>query len=241
MNSRKILISAKVASLIALDSCFSQREGFDIEVYADSHELLEQARRQKPDIIYLCPACSKDDRTCYRLLNEDSRIDNIPVVAVVDSSRLNDLVHVKHERPADVLFTPVSPHMFLASARRILGLAARAFPRQQTSLLIHFGSDIQQLKTACAFNLSTGGVFIASDDPPALDSAIHIQLDILTSEEPILCQGVVTWHNNFVKPTLPEMPAGFGVQFASLKIADLFAIRTFIEELSKIGSSQIEY
>ncbi|MDY0189154.1 MAG: PilZ domain-containing protein [Desulfuromonas sp.] len=240
MENKKILISAQVKNLISFDSSFSEREGFTILTSQDATDLLTIARTQAPDIIFISPACTKDDRTCCRLLKEDSRINHIPVVAIVDSTKLAELNHVQHERPADVLFTPVNTHLFLASARRILGLASRAFPRQQTSLLIHFGLEPQDLHTACAFNLSTGGVFIATDNPPPIDAAIYIQLDLYTAEDSILCQGVVTWHNDISDPSRPEMPSGFGLQFASLKITDLFAIRTFIDELTKNGASPLE-
>ncbi|OQY20239.1 MAG: hypothetical protein B6I36_01880 [Desulfobacteraceae bacterium 4572_35.1] len=238
MNRNTILISAKAEDMLSLDINFSEREGFTILSSTDASNFLDIARTQKPDIIFLCPASTNEDYTCYRLLKEDNRISEIPVVVIVDSAKLRELKHMQHERPADMLFTPVTPHMFLASARRTLGLAARAFQRQQTSLLIHFGIDPQELHTACAFNLSTGGVFIASNTAPPLDSAIHIQLDIQTADEPIICQGVVTWHNDIVKPVRPDVPAGFGLQFASLKIADLFAIRSFIDELSKVNLSK---
>lgn len=232
MEHKKILISAKVETLINFDSHFSDREGFTILSSKNSADLLDIARTQTPDIIFISPACTQEDRTCSRLLKEDNRISHIPIVVIIDSSKLAKLNHVQHERPADVLFTPVNTHLFLASARRILGLASRAFPRKQTSLLIHFGLEPDNLQTACAFNLSTGGVFIATENPPPIDSAVHIQLDIHTAEDSILCQGVVTWHNTTPEPERPEMPSGFGLQFASLKIVDLFAIRKLIDELS---------
>jgi Tfp pilus assembly protein PilZ len=238
MISKTILISAKVKTLIDLDGSFSEREGFTLLVAKDTGDMLQLARTKEPDIIFISPASTKEDSTCYRLLKEDSRINHIPMVAIVDSSHLAELTHVQNERPDDVLFTPVNTHLFLASARRILGLSSRAFPRQQTSLLIHFGATNEQLQTACAFNVSTGGVFIATENHPPLDDSVHLQIDLITAIEPILCQGVVTWHNDAQKPVRPEMPTGFGVQFASLKVADLFAIRNFIDEMAKVGKNQ---
>ena len=228
---KKILISAKIDELLSFDDNFSDREGLIILVGKDTDELLQLARTENPDVIFASPSCDQDERTYCRLLREDNRISDIPVVAVVDSSKLAELNHVQYERPADVLFTPINIHLFLASTRRILGLAHRAFPRLQTSLLIHFGMDVNNLRTACAFNLSTGGVFIATGRPPEINETVSIQIDLSTATEPILCQGVVTWHNNIEKPARPEMPVGFGLQFNSLKLTDLFAIRSFIENL----------
>lgn len=226
---KKVLISAETNKLLTFDDNFSDREGLIILVGKDSTELLLLARTENPDIIFTSPSSDQDERTYCRLLKEDTRISNIPIVAVVDSSKLAELSHVQDERPADVLFTPINTHLFLASARRILGLAHRAFPRMQTSLLIHFGLEENNLRTACAFNMSTGGVFVATGRPPNIDETVFIQIDLSTASEPILCQGVVTWHNEIEQPARPEMPVGFGLQFTSLKMTDLFAIRSFID------------
>lgn len=234
-NQKKILISTKVKELLTIDDNFSEREGFSVTVGADYSDMLKIARNDAPDIIFAAPSCTKDDFTCCRLLREDNRVASIPVVTIVDSSKLSELNHVQQDRPADVLFTPINTHLFLASARRILGLPHRSSSRLQTSLLIHFGLDEQKLRTACAFNLSSGGVFIATDHLPKVDETVYLQIDLETAEEPILCQGVVTWHNHSDQPSHKEMPGGFGVQFASLKVSDLFALRNYIKGIDTPG------
>lgn len=229
----KILISAKVKALLPFDDHFTCCDGFSIQVAKDTKEFLQFAREQHPDVIFTSPSSAQEDRTCCRLLREDSRISDIPIVAVIDSSKLIEFNHIQYERPDDVLFTPINSHLFFAAARRILGLAHRSFLRLQTSLLIHYGLTPDTLRTACAFNLSSGGIFIATDNPPAINSEVALQLDLPTANESIRCQGVVTWLNTNDQPLRPEMPAGFGVQFLTLKIADLFAVRAFIESLTK--------
>ena len=238
MKQKKILISEEVKDLLTIDDNFSEREGFTVYVGKDYAELLSQARDNAPDIIFASPSCNQDDFNFCRLLREDNRISSIPVVTVVDSSKLAELNHVLHDRPADVLFTPINTHLFLASARRILGLPHRSFSRLQTSLLIHFGLNEDNLRTACAFNLSSGGVFIATDHLPKIDETVFIQLDLSTAESPIFCQGIVTWHNHNEQPSHPEMPGGFGLQFASLKVADLFALRNFNKSIETSGDQR---
>lgn len=235
VKQNKILISEKVKDLLTIDDNFSKREGFTVYVGKDCADLLKQARGDAPDIIFASPSCTQEDFNFCRLLKEDNRISSIPVVTIVDSSKLAEINHVLHDRPADVLFTPINTHLFLASARRILGLPHRSFSRLQTSLLIHFASNEDNLRTACAFNLSSGGVFIATDHLPKIDETVFIQIDLSTAESPILCQGVVTWHNHSEQPSHPEMPGGFGLQFASLKVSDLFALRNFIKDVEPSG------
>ena len=101
---KQILISEKVKELLTIDDNFSEREGFTITIGTDSADLLKKARNDAPDIIFAAPSCTKDDFTCCRLLREDNRISSMPVVTIVDSSKLAELNHVQQDRPADVLF-----------------------------------------------------------------------------------------------------------------------------------------
>jgi len=230
---RTILITTEINKLLNLDDSFSEREGFIIRVAADCDDLQEIARRDRPDIIFTASSFSSNDAICCHTLKQDAAFSDIPIIAVVDSNKLAELNHVQRERPDDVLFTPVSTHLFLAAARKALGLKHRAFPRQRTSLLVHYGNDPAAMSKACAFNLSTGGIFIVTEQLPAVDDKMHIQLDIPTAEQPIVCQGVVTWLNQAKNPVRPDSPTGFGLQFTTLKVTDLFNLRAFIAQIDQ--------
>lgn len=233
MAEHCILISSDVQDLLNLDDDFSRKEGFSLLVASSAKDLLKLAREHHPSIIFLIPSMELDQRNCCRLLKEDSRVANIPVVAVVDSAAAEDLEHCHHARPDDILFTPINTHLFLTSARRILGLAHRSFSRLQTSLVVDYGSDKNAQRVACAYNLSTGGIFIATETPPGVNEQIFVTLTLPPSKTPLQCEGIVTWINYSKTPAYPEIPAGFGVQFMSLNIADLFAIRNFIDNEEK--------
>lgn len=234
MAQHTILISAEVQNLLNLDDDFSKKEGFSILVASSAKDLLKQAREHHPHIIFLIPSLELDQRNCCRLLKEDSRVSDIPVVAVVDSTAAEDLDHCHHARPDDILFTPINTHLFLTSARRILGLAHRAFSRLQTSLVVDYGTDKNTMKVACAYNLSTGGIFISTETPPQVNNQVHITLVLPPGKEPLHCEGIVTWINHTKTPAYPDIPPGFGVQFMSLNISDLFAIRNFIDSQEKM-------
>nr|WP_320114367.1 PilZ domain-containing protein [uncultured Desulfuromonas sp.] len=234
MAQHSILISADVQALLKLDDDFSRKEGFSILVASSAKDLLKQAREHHPDIIFLIPSMEVDQRNCCRLLKEDSRVSDIPVVAVVNSAAADDLDHCHHARPDDILFTPINSHLFLTSARRILGLAHRSFSRLQTSLVVDYGTDKNQKRVACAYNLSTGGIFISTETPPKVNKQVFISMALPPSKETLHCEGIVTWINHTKNPAYPDIPPGFGVQFMSLNISDLFAIRNFIDSQEKI-------
>ena len=240
MAQHSILISAEVQSLLRLDDDFSQKEGFIVFVAESAKDLLKKARDHHPDIIFLIPSLELDQRNCCRLLKEDSRVSDIPVVAIVDSTADEDLDHCHQARPDDILFTPINTHLFLTSARRILGLAHRSFSRLQTSLVVDYGLTKTKKRVACAYNLSTGGIFISTETPPKVNEQIHISLILPPSKEALHCEGIVTWINHAKAPAYPDIPPGFGVQFMSLNISDLFAIRNFIDNQEKIRCTPAE-
>lgn len=229
MSGHLILVSAEIQALLQFNQDFSRREGFELLVGNDGEDILRQARTRRPDIIFVAPQLSCQNPTCIcRQLKEDDQLHGIPVVAVIDGNDPDERRHCIAARPDDVLFKPINQHLFLATARRVLGLAHRAFYRLQTSLIVQFGPARDQLRAACAYNLSSGGIFIATETPTPLNSSQFILLDLPTGREPILCQAIVTWINDRDQPNRPEIPAGIGLQFLSLSLSELFAIRDYI-------------
>ena len=62
-------------------------------------------------------------------------------------------------------------------------------------------------------NLSVGGLFAATEQPPPRGQVVSLELDLGDSHtHPIL--GTVTWVNDGHDPRAPELPAGFGISRA---------------------------
>ncbi|MDY0291224.1 MAG: PilZ domain-containing protein [Desulfuromonadaceae bacterium] len=230
MAEHTILISATAQKLLNFDYTFAARENFNLIVAQDSADLFITARAQHPDIIYITPNDSETHTTekcCGLRLKDDPATKDIPIIAILDGNNKSDLKHCQIHRPDDILFTPLSSHLFLTSARRILGLPHRSFDRVQTSLRVYFGPNRNNLRPACSYNLSTGGIFIATETEIALNTQLTVKLDIPDTEKPIICESVVSWINHSNAPEEPDIPAGIGLQFLSLNAADLFAIHNY--------------
>jgi len=231
MAEHSILISATVQDLLHIDDSFAAREGFNLLLAQDTADLFVTARAQKPSIIFITPNDAESQTSgicCCRRLKEDPDLKNTPVIAVLDGNNKSHLNRCQMHKPDDILFTPLSKHLFLATARRFLGLPHRSFDRVQTSLKVDFGPDRNNLRPACAYNLSTGGVFIATEAQIALNAKIMVRLDLPDTETPIMCESIVSWVNHSCDPDQPDIPAGIGLQFLSLNATDLFAIHNFI-------------
>ncbi|MCA1797053.1 MAG: PilZ domain-containing protein [Desulfuromonadaceae bacterium] len=231
MAAHSILISATAQDILHIEDSFAAREGFRLLNVQDTADLFITARAQKPDIIFITPNDSDDytsEKCCCRQLRDDPELKGIPIIAVIDGNNKSHLHRCQLHKPDDILFTPLSNHLFLAAARRALGLPHRSFNRVQTSLKVEFGPDRKNLRPACAYNLSTGGIFIATESPIELNTKLTVKLGLPDAEKPIICESIVSWVNRCSAPEEPDTPAGIGLQFLSLNATDLFAIHSFI-------------
>jgi uncharacterized protein (TIGR02266 family) len=84
----------------------------------------------------------------------------------------------------------------------------RAFGRFPVQLTVRFRTA-QEFIQEHATNLSRGGIFIRSDDPPPVNSAVEVEVQLPDGGQPVTSAGIV------VHQVLPggKKEAGAGVQF----------------------------
>ena len=72
-------------------------------------------------------------------------------------------------------------------------------------------------------NLSLGGLFAATKNPPALGATVTVELRL--PKHDCWLVGRVSWINEPTRPINPSLPEGFGLMFARVPAADQAAIR----------------
>jgi len=72
-------------------------------------------------------------------------------------------------------------------------------------------------------NLSVGGLFAASEDPPMPGQMISLDLT-LGRRPPFKVVGMVTWINQPESPRAAHLPKGFGVKITKIEFPDKLAI-----------------
>jgi Tfp pilus assembly protein PilZ len=75
-------------------------------------------------------------------------------------------------------------------------------------------------------NLSLGGLFAATKNPPALGETVTIELRL--PKHDCWLVGRVTWINEPNRPINPSLPEGFGMMFSKVPAADQAAIREIL-------------
>lgn len=221
----KILISSEIIPSLDLDVDFSMREGFDILIARDGQHAWDLMEQERPDLVFLdLYASNLAGDACCQMIRDDLTLQATPVILVIDGRRKEDLARCLKVKCTDVIFKPLSNHLLLATARRILGLAYRSFPRVPTRLIVRYGLDSKNLFHAFSVNLSSGGVFIETEEPYDLDQELFLEFSLPNASQPILCKASVAWVNKPLQPVHPGMPAGMGLQFLSLSLPDLLAV-----------------
>ena len=221
----KILISAEIIPSLDLDGDFPRREGFAILIARDGQHAWDLIEKERPDLVFLDLYSAKlAGDACCEMIRQDLTLQATPVILVIDSQRKEDLARCLKVKCTDVIFKPLNNHLLLATSRRILGLAYRSFPRVPTRLIVRYGVDSKNLFHAFSVNLSSGGVFIETDEPYPPEQEMFLEFSLPNVNQPIICKAFVAWINSPGQPVNPGMPSGMGLQFLSLSLPDLLAV-----------------
>lgn len=233
MDRKKVLLADDVELFLELEKTFFRREDFDLRVARTGRQALEVIAAERPDLVFMdlyMPEMNGDE--CCRRVKTDPELRATPIVMVTQSGRDDDLEKCRRAGCDDILLKPINRHLFVDTARKLLAVSARAAMRVSAHLQVRYGRDRQQLLSNYSLNISTGGLFLVTDDPLPVDTPLALEFTLPGREAPIRCTGRVAWVNHPVLLNKPELAAGMGVQFIDLRLDDLHAIREFIKQES---------
>lgn len=224
-----VMITRDLLEFFESDVDFSRQEGFALQVVENGMEAWQQLDHSWPNLVMvdLNAAGMPGDELCRRI-NKDPRLRHIPVVLMVESRNPEDLNRCLKARCADILFKPLSKHLLMAAARRILGLPYRSFPRIPMCLEVRYGANGQPMQSGSCVNLCSGGMFIETKQPPDLEQLLHVEFLLPGTTRLIASQAGVAWINTEQAPANRNLPPGVGLQFLSLELNDLLAICRYI-------------
>jgi len=88
----------------------------------------------------------------------------------------------------------------------------RAFPRYEARFAVRFAT-VQDFVLEYAANISAGGVFVCSEDPPEMDSVVKVEMELPGGGPPVQASGVVVHRVTKEQARQRGTTAGVGVQF----------------------------
>ena len=104
----------------------------------------------------------------------------------------------------------------------------RGFPRHQVTLAVRFRTA-SDFVLEHATNISRGGIYIQTDDPPPLDSTVQVELQLPDDPTPILTNGIIVHRQLAVGGKAP----GAGVQFVDASDGFRERIDRYMDSLVK--------
>ena len=107
---------------------------------------------------------------------------------------------------------PPTPIGAVSLARKPLDDPRRAFPRVEARFGVRFG-NVQDFVLEYAANISAGGVFVHTENPPELHAVVAVTMELPDGGKPVEATGVVVHRVSAQDAKARNTPPGAGVQF----------------------------
>ncbi len=230
MNRKRILLADDVDLFLELEKTLFRRENFDLLIARSGAEAWDKACTEIPDLIFMdlfMPQMDGDE-VC-RKIKLHSPTAHIPVIMVTQGGRSADLERCRQSGCDDILLKPINRHLFVATARRFLRVSDRLEPRVLARLEVRHVEGRGELLRDYSLNLSSGGLFLATNSPLPVDTRLTLAFQLPDSQLPITCPGCVAWVNLPGEWFNPLLPTGMGLQFLDLSTDELSALRQFVK------------
>ncbi len=175
MERKKVVLADDVELFLKLEKTFFSREDFELITAHNGREALEVIRESMPELVFLdlhMPEMDGDE--CCRLVKKDERLRHIPIIMVTSAGREEDLARCRSAECDEIVNKPINRHDFLATVHRFLKVVEREVKRYSAMLRVHYGVQSHDLLSDYSIDLSTGGLFLATDRPLPTDTALSM-------------------------------------------------------------------
>ena len=98
-----------------------------------------------------------------------------------------------------------------ATARAAIEIDRRRSARAPLQVRVSY-STVDALFTEFSRNVNEGGIFVATDTPPEIDTRVLLKFQLPGSDKPIQASGRVAW----IQSAQGDEPAGMGIEFDEL-------------------------
>ena len=230
MAKNKVLLVSGGGLFREVEKSFLCRDEYELLFADNGVAAYEMAAEEHPHLIFMDIDLSElSGDECCRRLKAHQELRNIPVIMVVSSHGEEELRRCERAGCDDILLKPLNRQLFVEAGRRHLKVSQREAPRVALRLSVHYGVGNEERElNEYSINVSTGGLFIETADPPPAATPLRMEFLLPGQEKPIRCAGRVAWLNAEDGQQNPRLPKGMGVQFVDISLEDMRLIRSFI-------------
>jgi len=231
MEKKKILLVNDVQHFLEQEKTFFNRDQFNLLLANSGVDALAIIREEKPDLVFMDLHMSEmDGDKCCKIIKSDQELHKIPVIMVTKGVNEEDFDRSWQSGCDDIIVKPINRLYFMAITKKYLNIQFRKTPRHIARLRMHFGTNQETLLTEFSLNVSTGGVFVETENLLPIDTILALEFILPQNVETIRCNGRVAWVNRPELMVNPNLPVGMGLQFINIAINDMNAIREYIKK-----------
>jgi uncharacterized protein (TIGR02266 family) len=155
-----------------------------------------------------------------------------PPADVIESIRM--LLQRRQRAAAGGPGTPIGAIQVKHSPVPVSQESRRSFPRHTARFQVGFATD-QEFVLEYAENISAGGVFVHSEQPPELETIVNVSLRLPGNAVPVEAKGVIVHRVSKEDAARTGKHPGMGVQFLDASDSFREAIDRAIEHILKNG------
>lgn len=230
MLKNKILLVDDVQLFLEQEKTFFNRDEVELMVARSGVEALRMIRNEKPALVIMDLYMPEmDGDRCCSAVKNDEQLREIPVIMVTHGVDEDDFERCWQAGCDDIIVKPINRHYFTAITRKYLPMTERKEPRYVARLRVRYGPDAQTLLADYSVNLSTGGLFIETANPLPANTPLAIEFLLPLNGAIIRCNAKVAWVNHPEMSRTQNLPSGMGLQFLTISLDDMNAIRDFIK------------
>lgn len=231
MAGEKILLVDDVELFLELEKTFLRREGFELLIARNGQDAYDLIVEQRPDLVLMdlhMPGMDGDE--CCRRAKADPTLRSIPVVIVTYGGRADEVERCRAAGCDDIVLKPINRNQLIATAHKFLTVTERIEPRADARLLIRYGSDSSRQLEHYSLNVSPGGLFVETGELLEPGTTLQVSFGLPAHARSVECRARVAWVNHPRMKLRPQLPVGLGIQFLDLPLAEMNALRDFVEQ-----------
>jgi uncharacterized protein (TIGR02266 family) len=109
--------------------------------------------------------------------------------------------------------------------------------RLTADLRVYYGPSQNRLLYSFSLDISSGGLFLKTEIPFAVDESLLLSFTLPGDSDPISTRARVAWVNLTDNPKKPDLPQGIGIEFVGLSEDGLKSIQTLLKyvEIEPVG------
>jgi uncharacterized protein (TIGR02266 family) len=230
---KKVLLVDDINFFIEVQkSALGRLENVNILIAHSGIEALRVIQKERPELVYMdLYMDNMDGDECCRIIKETYG-SSIAVVMLTHGGSVDDFERCWDSGCDGIIVKPINHHLFVATTKKYLSMPSNAERcagiRHSARIKVRYETGLQETLTDYSVNLSTGGLFLKTNDVLPVDTKFLIEFTVPVRSAPICCKARVAWINEPQKLIKQDMPPGMGLQFIEISLSDIDAIREYL-------------